>query len=434
MHIAHRVFKLAMLSIATWGIFMGKDFLEEHVELSRRFFLGTGAALLLPNLGHSAEDVSADLLPVLEKLESYLTPQNKFGDVSRGKPIPHTLPLDKKAEVGLSRDTWKLEIISDPDNPAVLSREFKKSNNTAIDFSTLMSLAEKHAVRFAKVMTCLNIGCPLGMGIWEGVPLRTLIWMTQPKKDLRRVHYFGYHNDDPKQIFRSSLPIGRVLEDYDRLPPVIVCYKLNGDWLTPERGAPVRIVVPEHYGFKSVKWLTHIVLSNLFHANDTYGNQNNDVDSPMKTFAATLHVPVGARPNDSLPITGYAQSGVSGLSKVQVWICPADDTWPEDDPYYTRAPWTDATILGPPRKWGGDLPGDKIPQNTIGFGSDGQPVEWPLRLAKAHWAVLMPGLSAGEYTLRCRTIDSNGNAQPMPRPFDKGGRCRIESVTLKIEG
>ena len=75
-----------------------------------------------------------------------------------------------------------------------------------------MKLAEKHAVRFAKVMTCLNIGCPLGMGIWEGVPLRD-VWMTQPREDMRRVFYYGYHNDDPEQMFRSSLPIGRVFED-----------------------------------------------------------------------------------------------------------------------------------------------------------------------------------------------------------------------------
>ena len=62
-------------------------------------------------------------------------------------------------------------------------------------------------------------------------------------------------------MFRSSLPVGRVLEDPDDLPPVILCYKLNGEWLNPERGGPVRIVVPEPYGFKSIKWLTHIVLS-----------------------------------------------------------------------------------------------------------------------------------------------------------------------------
>ena len=86
-------------------------------------------------------------------------------------------------------------------------------------------------------------------------------------------------------MFRSSLPIGRVLEDTFGLPPVILCFKLNGQPLHPERGGPVRMLVPEAYGFKSVKWLTRIYLSNLAHANDTYAKANNDVDSWLKTFA-----------------------------------------------------------------------------------------------------------------------------------------------------
>jgi DMSO/TMAO reductase YedYZ molybdopterin-dependent catalytic subunit len=413
-----------------------KEFLNEHNELSRRFFLRAGAALTTGSAvamnAHAAEPLPAELMPVLEKLESFFTTQEKFGDVSRGTPVPHSLPVAKKKEVGLTRETWKLEIISDPQNPATLGKQFTKKDNTAIDFDALVKLGEKHAVRFAKVMTCLNIGCPLGMGIWEGVPLRTLVWLTQPKENLRRVHYYGYHNDDPKQIFRSSLPVGRILEDYDDLPPVIACYKLNGEWLTPERGAPVRIVVPEHYGYKSVKWLTHIVLSNLFYANDTYGAANNDVDSPMKTFAATLHVPNNAKPNTPMPVTGYAQSGISGLSKVQVWVSPAGKGWKDDDPYFTTAPWSDATVLAPPKKWGGDLPDNAIPKDTMGFDKEGKPKAWPMRLAKAHWAALLPGLPAGEYTLRCRTIDAKGVAQPMPRPFKKGGRCDIEAVKFTV--
>src|SRR5262249_60222109 len=135
--------------------------------------------------------------------------------------------------------------------------------------------------------------------------------------------YHGYPNDKPKQLFQSSLPVGRVLEDYFDLPPVILCYKLNGKWLDSKRGGPVRVVVPEAYGFKSIKWLTHIVLTNLGYANDTYLDGNNDVDSPLKTFAATLEVPRSVKPDQQIPITGYAQVGVSGLSKVQVWVYPA---------------------------------------------------------------------------------------------------------------
>src|SRR6266511_2830875 len=213
----------------------------EHQELTRRHFLRVGAAgaaaLGFCSVAAGADPQAPELAKAIETLEPYFTPQEQFRDVSRGKPLPHTLSDAKKREAGLTRETWKLEVVSDPEHPASIRRPLTKKDGSALGFDGLMKLAETHAVRFAKVMTCLNIGCPLGMGLWEGVPLRTLVWLTQPKENHRRVHYYGYHNDDPNQMFRSSLPVGRILEDYDDLPPVIVCYKLNGEWLTPERGA-----------------------------------------------------------------------------------------------------------------------------------------------------------------------------------------------------
>jgi hypothetical protein len=235
-------------------------------------------------------------------------------------------------------------------------------------------------------------------------------------------------------MFRSSLAIDRVLEDPYDLPPVILCYKLNGQWLDSQRGGPVRVVVPEGYGFKSVKWLTHVVLTNLYHANDTYAQGNNDIDSALKTFAATLSVPAEVKRGQPIPITGYAQVGISGLSKVQVWIHPSDATWPADDPHFAKAAWTDARILPPPRHWGGALPEGKVPERTAGFDTaSGQPLAWPLRLCKVHWAALLPGLPAGEHTLHCRTIDAKGQAQPLPRPFRKSGHCAIEAVKIAVK-
>ncbi len=412
-------------------------FLFEHRELTRRYFIRLGAAgaaaLRFWHLAADAGPPPPALAKALETLEPYFTPQEKFRDVSRGKPLPHSLPDEKKRAVGLTRETWKLEVISDPENPATLRSPLTKKDGTALDFAGLIKLAEKHAVRFPKVMTCLNIGCPLGMGIWEGVPLRELIQLTQPRENLRRVFYYGYHNDDPAQMFRSSLPISRVLEDPFDLPPVILCYKLNGQWLDSERGGPVRVVVPEAYGFKSIKWLTHVVLTNLYHANDTYAEGNNDVDSPLKTFAATLCVPHEVKPGEPIPITGYAQVGISGLSKVQVWIQSNATERPAGDRFFATAPWTDAQILPPPKHWG-DLAEGKIPADTWGFDTaTSQPRTWPMRLAKIHWAALMPGLPAGEYTFRSRTIDEKGIAQPMPRPFRNSGHSEIESVDITVK-
>lgn len=415
-----------------------EQFLAEHRRLTRRFFLGMGAVCMAGggdrSFAGSAEPSRPELDKALAKLGPYFTPAADFRDVSRGKPLPHSLPEHKKREVGLTRETWKLEVLSDPEHPATLGKQFTRKGGTALDFQGLLQLADKHAVRFAKVMTCLNIGCPLGMGIWEGVPLREVIWLTRPRENVRRVFYHGYHNDDPKQLFRGSLAIDRVLEDPYDLPPVILCYKLNGQWLDSQRGGPVRIVVPEGYGFKSVKWITHIVLTNLHHANDTYAQGNNDINSALKTFAATLSVPTEVKRGEPIPITGYAQVGISGLSKVQVWIHPSSAAWPADDPYFAKAAWRDARILPPPQHWGGGLSEGKIPERTMGFDREsGRPNSWPLRLGKVHWASLLPGLPAGEYTLRCRTIDEKGQAQPLPRPFRKSGHCAIEAVKIAVK-
>jgi DMSO/TMAO reductase YedYZ molybdopterin-dependent catalytic subunit len=412
-------------------------FLREHQPLTRRYFLrlgATSAAVLgfwrLPMCG---EPPAPELAQALETLEPYFTPQEKFRDVSRGRPLPHSLSDESKRAVGLTRETWRLEVISDPEHPAKISRPLTKKDGTALDFAALMKLAEKHAVRFAKTMTCLNIGCPLGTGLWEGVPLREVVWLTQPRENLRRVFYYGYHNDDPQQMFRSSLPIDRVLEDPFDLTPVILCYKLNGQWLDSERGGPVRMVVPEAYGFKSIKWLTRVVLTNLYHANDTYAEGNNDVDSSLKTFSATLSVPGQVKAGEPIPVTGYAQVGISGLSKVQVCIQSSSIERPAGDPHFTTAPWRDAQILPPPKHWGA-LSDGKILAGTQGFDpATRQPRRWPMRLAKVHWAMLLPGLPAGEYTLRSRTLDEKGHAQPMPRPFQKSGHAAIESVGITVK-
>ena len=421
--------------------------LTEHMRATRRHFLALGSAgiLALQRLPLHAESAEPQpqrdkaLQDAIDEMESWLTPQDEFRDVSRGTPKPHSLSPERRAEVGLTRETWQLEVVSDKEHPATLGKQLTKEASTALDFAGLMKLAETKSVRIPKVMTCLNIGCPLGMGIWEGVPMREAIWLTQPKENLRRVFYYGFHNDDEKQMFRSSLPVGRVLEDVRGLPPVILCYKLNGQWLSPERGGPVRVVAPEDYGFKSVKWLTHLKLSNIPHANDTYAEKNNDVDSDLKTFCATLDLPTKVAAGEPIPVTGWAQAGISGLSKVQIWAHPRAEDWPSDDPHFQQAPWRDAELLPPPPNWGGVLgePSDaqEFLRSTKGFHAQtGRPLQWPLSLAKAHWAAIHPGLPAGEYVFRCRTIDQNGAAQPMPRPFRKSGHAAIEMRRLQVVG
>jgi len=59
--------------------------------------------------------------------------------------------------------------------------------------------------------------------------------------------------------FRTSLPLADLL-----VPEVVIADRLNGELLSIEHGAPVRLIAPAHYGYKSVKHLARIEL----HADD----------------------------------------------------------------------------------------------------------------------------------------------------------------------
>ncbi|MDP6860353.1 MAG: molybdopterin-dependent oxidoreductase, partial [Verrucomicrobiales bacterium] len=251
---------------------------DQHKQVTRRYLIGLGLSGVASITAESLNAKDREDSPTNEPDPDYLTPSNEFETVERGDPLPYKLSLEKRLRIGMERKTWSLDIIPDPDSDPKLESPMSREKNNALSFKDLMELAKKKSVKFLKVMTCNNMQTPLGMGLWEGVPLRDVIWKSNPKSNIRRAFYYGHHNNDPKQKFQSSLPIGRVLEDPPGDHPVILCYKLNGQWLSGERGGPVRMIVPEAYGFKSVKWLKSVILTNEPAANDTYADGNNDID------------------------------------------------------------------------------------------------------------------------------------------------------------
>ncbi len=412
---------------------------REHAYITRRYFLQLCVmGVAISNISELyAQDLNAEaqslLAEAISKLE-FLTRDENFINYGRGKPPPHELPLEKLREVGLVPETWQLEVLPDPESNSEVQRPLSRKLGTALNWDGLMKMAGKKAIRFMSVMSCTNDKDPCGMGLWEGVPLREVIWLAHPTSNVRRVFYYGYHNDDPEQRFQSSLPIGRVLEDPPGEHPIILCYKLNNQWLTSKRGGPVRILAPDAYGNKSVKWLQCIMLTNNYQANDTYATWNNDTVSHIKTCARFINTPKTVRAGEPVPVTGVAQVGMSNLSKVQYWLCRQDQSLPDDDPYFTKAPWQDADILPPPEDWGGGLPDDKLPAIPRQFDTiSGKPLSWPMPNSIVHWATLLTVQDPGLYDLRCRTIDANGIAQPMPRPLRKSGYNVIQQVQIVVE-
>ena len=178
--------------------------------------------------------------------KSFLTRPENFTDVSRGKPKPFTLTGAALEKARLTTATWRLEIVSDGSTQVAHPR--KLEDNTAIDYATLVELGKKHGIKFLKAMQCNNIAQPLGEGLWEGEQLREVLKLAGKVNNIRRVYYWGFHNNDPKQLFQSSMSYTQAME----APPwelgPFVAYRLNGQPISLLRGGPVRMIVPWAHG------------------------------------------------------------------------------------------------------------------------------------------------------------------------------------------
>ena len=400
-------------------------------SFSRRdlFKLGSAGAAVLASSELQAAGKKAG--PVCEEGGCCITPSGDFYNVERGNPLPYKLPEEKLREIGMVRETWQLEIIADSASNAKIEHPMLRIDGTALTFEKLMEIARTKAVSYLKVITCNNLADPLGHGLWEGVPLRDVLWLCGPVENLRHVWYHGHHNEDPKQIFKCYLPVNRVFEDPPGELPVMLCYKLNGEFLTGERGGPVRMIVPEAYGFKSVKWLQRVGFTNAHQSDDTYANGNNDINSWLKTFARFGDLPDKLSAKDELTLHGNAQVGISGLKQVQYWVRDVSAPLPANDPHFTKAPWQEAQIV--PFDGSGIAGFKGAPLHPVQFDPETRrPREWPLRHTLCRWTAKPIKLAAGKYELRCRTIDANGNAQPMPRPFPKSGKNNIQKALLEV--
>jgi hypothetical protein len=366
--------------------------------------------------------------------KKFLTTPNQFVDVSRGNPKPYTLKGQDLVKARLTPDTYCLEITSD--GSTQIEKPCRIEDGTAIDLAALHELAKRHCIKFLKAMQCLNIAQPLGQGLWEGVPLREVLKLAGKVNNIRRVYYWGFHNNDPKQMFQSSLGYNQVMETPPWDLPPFIAYRLNGEAISLPRGGPVRMIVPWAHGFKSIKWLQRITLTNDFKANDTYAEANNDPDSYLKTAAYLDEGPEAFKAGEAITITGTAMVGWSGLRHVEYWLRPDSGTHGKlslNDPAWQTAVWKPCMISPPPEDWGGNLPAGVMPKDVWGFNSEtGKPKEWPMRYSVAHWTVRLQGLAAGAYEFRARAVDLNGFAQPEPRPYPKSGRNEIQCRTILV--
>jgi sulfoxide reductase catalytic subunit YedY len=265
---------------------------SESAWLRRREFIGAGAAmaaglsLASPRAAAIAAGTSLQFSPARADQKSgfstteSLTPfedvtrYNNFYEFGTDKGDPATYAHE------MSVDPWSLQVTGEVEKPGQLSLE---------DIQSGFDLQER--IYRLRCVEAWSMVVP-----WVGYSLADLLRRFQPTSRARYVKF--YTLKDRKQM-RGQRSFTSIVDwpyveglrmDEAMHPLTFMSVGLYGKVLPHQNGAPIRLVVPWKYGFKSIKSIVKIELTErrpktswekiAAHEYGFYANVNPDVDHP----------------------------------------------------------------------------------------------------------------------------------------------------------
>jgi methionine sulfoxide reductase catalytic subunit len=162
---------------------------------------------------------------------------------------------------------------------------------------------------------------------WQGFPLAELIKKLEPTSKAKYIQFFTLLNSDqmPGQRYASlTWPYREGLRMDEAMHPLtLMATGIYGKPLPNQNGAPLRLVVPWKYGFKSIKSIVRIRFTeeepeaswNMAQASEYgfYSNVNPEVDHPRWSQASERRIGEFRR-RATLMFNGYEKE-VAGLYK-----------------------------------------------------------------------------------------------------------------------
>ncbi|HKT36229.1 MAG TPA: molybdopterin-dependent oxidoreductase [Nitrospira sp.] len=175
---------------------------------------------------------------------------------------------------------------------------------------TYEQLIEKPAVSHIVTLECVGNtigGESISTAEWTGVPLRSLL------------EEFGISDRAYDVVFRAADGFSdSITVDRAMAGDVMIAYKMNGVPLPHGHGFPARVIVPGHYGMKSVQWLTEIELVD-YDYKGYYQKKGWTETAAVKTMSR-IDVPGHGTSMQGLQhkIEGLAFAGSRGIRLVEV--------------------------------------------------------------------------------------------------------------------
>ena len=291
----------------------------KSVYLRRREFIQASTAALvgasLTSLGCDAAaqggglaklaNVKKSPLSTTEKPNSYddISSYNNFYEFGsdKGDPKPNSRNFKTKP--------WTLVVEGDVVKPATYALE---------DFIKPYALEER--IYRLRCVEAWSMVIP-----WVGIPLRDVITRLQPTSRAKFVEFTTLLDRNQMPAQRTSALAWPYVEglrlDEAMHPLAILAVGLYGEVLPNQNGAPIRLVVPWKYGFKSIKSIVKLRFQEREPVNTWqrmqpseygfYANVNPQVDHPRWSQASETRLPGLFRNTKTQMFNGYADQVAS---------------------------------------------------------------------------------------------------------------------------
>ncbi|MBI3416062.1 MAG: sulfite oxidase [Verrucomicrobia bacterium] len=258
-------------------------------------------------------------------------------------------------------------------------------------FFTLDTIKKRPRKTVIATLECSGNGSnPTFMGAigntrWTGTPLAGLLQDCGLQKRGIEVVFFGadekvekIRDKDYPQNFARSLALKDALRD-----DVLLAYEMNGEPLTTDHGAPLRLIVPGWFGIAWIKWLARIeVLDRRY----------------MSKYMAREYVTIRGEERDGKTIWRETSVGPIDVKSITARVVRRKD----GSHRVSGAAWTDGTPL------------QKV-ELQIDDGA-WRPAELDRRQQSKYgwtfWSYAWKNATPGEHSLVSRAIDTEGRVQP----------------------
>jgi len=308
----------------------------EHLYLSRRKFIaGMGAMLAASALSGCAPGQEGGLEPSPTARATTL-PGEKPLPTPTATPVP-ARPEDELGDPATDYEdsthyTNYYEFSLDKEEPARLAEDFRTSP-WSVEVGGLVGNPGTFALEellemFDQEERIYRMRCVEAWSMvipWRGFPLASLLEKFEPGPEAKYVRFETLY--DPQQMPGLSNPsfpwpyIEGLRLDEAMHDLTILATGIYGKPLLPQTGAPIRLVVPWKYGFKSIKSIVRIDLVAempvslwMAQAPNEYGfyaNVNPDVPHPRWSQSTERRIGESGR-RKTLMFNGYEEE-VAGL-------------------------------------------------------------------------------------------------------------------------